>query len=591
MTPRGERTACVAALGALWLLFLFQARASAIELDDWFQLRYWRDHALGLASLWAYARHNYLHYNPRLGEVFLAIVDGSRAVHLVATPLVQLAALATTFVLALGRWPRPTVRDLQLLLFLQTMIWLVIPIPGIMYFYRPYATNYVWAFTITLTLFVPYRLALATAGAPRRRWLAPLTLILGWAAGMCNEHTGPTAMVALAAFVYVAWRRRQLRAWMLTGLVGLYVGYPMLFFAPGQQVRYGGLATHATPIQLLAERGVTGGLAILTDFVLEARLGLLVFLAAVARFAMMRRRRRLAVPELPRRAARTAAGLAAAALAIVVTLVASPTATDRVLYASGVLLVAAFTVVVDHLFLDAGVRRVVVGVCVVAFGYHVVRYVETGRAVKAQSDQRLAILAATPPGEVAVVSTYDAPRRSRWQLGDDFVYHPWLAGYVGGELYDLARVDRDRRDPAPPPRLVAAPPAVGLPTYRQLQGRWWRRLLEARLGPRAHVSARGLFDDPRHRPLVVLDLTPTGETFVDGSPEDTDDGHVIRVTRASLPPRLVDAYVIGCGVTHPVTVPTDGPDDPRLPVDEQFCRGPFTAILCQVDRCWVAGWY
>ena len=163
-------------------------------------------------------------------------------------------------------------------------------------------------------------------------WLVPVMLVLGWVAGMCNEHTGPTAMVAMAAFVWI--RRRQLRAWMIAGMVGLYVGYPMLFFAPGQAVRYGGLATKETPARLLAERGVTGCLEILVQFVWESRLGILLFAAAFVRYVVI-----AGMPAIARETHRTAALLIAASLAIVVTLFVSPTTTDRVMFASGVLLV------------------------------------------------------------------------------------------------------------------------------------------------------------------------------------------------------------------------------------------------------------
>src|SRR4051794_10237544 len=142
MTPRGEHRTFLAAAFGLWLLFFVQAVNTPVLLDDWFQLRYWRDHAFGPTALWEYARYNYYNYNPRFGEVLLATVDGSRAIHLILTPLVQVAVLPTLFVIAFARWPRRTLRDLQLLLFIQVMIWLVIPIPGVMYFYRPFATNY-----------------------------------------------------------------------------------------------------------------------------------------------------------------------------------------------------------------------------------------------------------------------------------------------------------------------------------------------------------------------------------------------------------------------------------------------------------------
>src|SRR5258706_2740524 len=137
MTPRRERAFFVAAVAGLWLVFFVQAVSSPILLDDWFQLRYWRDHAFTPSALWEYGRHNYFHYNPRIGEVLLAIVDGSRVIHVIVTPIIQLGAAVTAFTIAFARWPRRTLHDLQLLLFVPVMIWLVIPIPGIIYFYRP----------------------------------------------------------------------------------------------------------------------------------------------------------------------------------------------------------------------------------------------------------------------------------------------------------------------------------------------------------------------------------------------------------------------------------------------------------------------
>ena len=99
MTLRAEHRAFIAAAIGLWLLFFVQAVNAPILLDDWFQLRYWRDHELGPSSIWQYGRDNYFHYNPRIGEVLLAIIHGSRAVHLILTPLVHLAVLPTLFVM------------------------------------------------------------------------------------------------------------------------------------------------------------------------------------------------------------------------------------------------------------------------------------------------------------------------------------------------------------------------------------------------------------------------------------------------------------------------------------------------------------
>ena len=573
----------VAAL-LLWLVLAVQAWLAPVLLDDWFQLRYWRDHAYSLGALAAYWWHNYFHYNPRIGDVLLAAIDGSRVVHLVLSPLVEIAALVVAFVVAFGRWPRRDVRDVQLLLFMQVMIWLVIPIPGILYFYRPFATNYVWAFTLTLALFVPYRLA--RDGSSLRTWAIPPMFVLGWAAGMCNEHTGPTAILALACLVYVAWQRGQLRAWMVGGLAGLCTGYPMLFFAPGQRLRYMGLATRETPAHLLAERGFIGCLHIALEFVWEARLGILIAVAALVRYAVVQR----GWPRVSRQARITSALLALAALTIVATLFASPMTTDRVLYAPGVLLVAAAAPFAEHVFRERSVRTLVTAACAVLFAFHATRFISVYAAVKAENDDRIARLEAHRP-----LPAYEHADRTRWHLGDDFALYPWLQAYVETELYDLGPA-RYRVARTFDPPLAKRPRIADVPTYRQwTQSVFTRARVLVQLGPisghrltRFAIGALGL---PIARRVLVTEWTPaTGWQTIVGAPYDDPRGHFVRIDRATLPPRPLAMYMLGCGAVQPV----DALDDAAgvlLPVDETVCRGVFTALACERDRCWIAGYY
>jgi hypothetical protein len=104
------------------------------------------------------------------------------------------------------------------------------------------------------------------------------------------------------------------------------------------------------------------------------------------------------------------------------------------------------------------------------------------------------------------------------------------------------------------------------------------------------VFAVQAFDDPRHRPVVAVEWTPNGYAFVDGRPYDDARGHFIRVLRTTLPAHVESTSVIGCGRTRRVEH-VDDAAAVLLPVDERDCRGPFTAIMCEPDRCWVAGWY
>ena len=142
-------------------------------------------------------------------------------------------------------------------------------------------------------------------------------------------------------------------------------------------------------------------------------------------------------------------------------------------------------------------------------------------------------------------------------------------------------------------------PVHQLPTYRQLQTPAGRFTLAAQIGTeldrglvRFTVSAVRLFDDPQRRPIIVVHWTPGGYDFVDGRPYDETRGHFIRVRRATMPAHVDTTYVMGCGMIDKVEPIVDDIEaDPLLPVDERLCRGPFTAIMCEADRCWVAGWY
>lgn len=607
------------AVAALWLLFAVQAWNTPVQLDDWYQLTWHRNHVFGLGSLWTYFHYNYFHFNPRIGDVILLVVNGPPVFHLALTPVVQVGLLWVAFAVGFGRWPRPTLRDLQLLLFLQVMIWIVIPIPGIVYFYRPFATNYLWGFAITLALFVPYRFALARHPDPRARlWLMPLMFALGWLAGMSNEHTGPTQMVAIALLVVWLWKAGRLRAWMLAGAAGLYIGYPMLFFAPGQALRYAGMATRNTPLNLLAERGLAGCLTIVVDFIGEVQLGIDLVLLVILITLIAARRRGVRAPALDRATVLTAIGLVLAAGSIVATQFASPTVGERLFFAPGVLLTVGAAVVVEPLLEERTTRRFVVGVCGVMFAYHAIRFVGVYWVAKGENDARIATLRAARPDTIAVVTPYKFWRRTRWFWGDDFQYAS-LREYVANEVFDLTNIAYDRHlhwvEPTPPDHYVATrvyqPPlapevAANLVPVHYVPSFWeWslvqlRRMIALRgLGEhdghrlvRYTVDPVGLgFDDPAHRPLHVLDWTPDKLTFVDGRAYDDTLGRpFIRVWKDSVPPRLTDAYLVACGQTRKVVLAPDLEEHlgPMVPVSVD-CRGTYTAVLCEPDACWFAG--
>lgn len=619
MTARTERVVFGASVALLWLVLFVQAMHTPTLLDDWYQLTWHRHHAFGLASIWEYGHYNYFHFNPRIGDVLLLIVNGPRWIHLVLTPLVELALLPLAFAVTFARWPRPTLRDLQLLLVIQTLIWLVIPIPGIIYFYRPFATNYLWAFAIMLALFAPYRLELARAATTPRLWLIPIMLVAGWVAGMGNEHTGPTAMVAMAGFIVWAWRKRRLRAWMIAGAVGLYIGYPMLFFAPGQALRYAGMATKNSPLHMLAERGLAGNGQIVLDFLAETQIAIDIVVVAVLLAIRRARKRGEMLPELPRTTLLAIGALIVAAGGMVITQFASPTVGERLFFAPAVLFVGALGLAIEWLFVDRMIRRVVVIALAIVFGYHVFRFIDVVGDGYAENQQRIAMLAAAQPNSVVKLPPYALWKRSRWWWGDDFQYAS-LREYIANEVYDLNGIEYDRNlhwaEPSPPDRFVVTrtfdPPLSSIEDRalapRYIPTFWEWALVQLRrsiaLGPIGDVAGHKLvhyvvdivdsqLEDPRHREVRVFDWTPDKLTFVDGRQFDDLAGHpFIRVWAPSVPANTVDSYIVECGHTVRVKPLPDPEGDigPLLPIALD-CRGTFTAFMCDRDTCWLAGRY
>src|SRR5262249_8041817 len=116
-------------------------------------------------------------------------------------------------------------------------------------------------------------------------WLATAGIAaLGIAAGMANEHTGPTLLVC--AVGYSALRQRALGRpprLLWAGTLGGVAGFAAVFFAPGQGERYDNLAGKVGLLGRLLQRGITNNLDIYRDFVLGAApvLGLIVIALVV----------------------------------------------------------------------------------------------------------------------------------------------------------------------------------------------------------------------------------------------------------------------------------------------------------------------
>jgi hypothetical protein len=412
----------------LWTLLFLCVRWEPVLHDGWDSLHWHTLIGLSWHNLLDFARDAHVHGNPRLGEIVMLLLFTPGPWHVIVTPVLELATFYLLVALLLGRWPRSS-DDACVYLAAFAIAAITAPQFGVMLFYRPFTGNYVFGLCMSLGFLLPYRFGRAGW------WIVPL----GFATGMCNEHTGP-AVLAFALVLTLARARRPI-AWRLAGLAAMLAGGLALFFAPGEQVRYNGLGRDSL-IERVTARGFSGDLLILTRalrYIAPALLWLAV--AAAIRWIVARRAARAA------RAARADAArgsapvagaptafpieiaMIATAFAIVLTLLVSPKLGPRLYLAPCALVAAA----VAHLVvrwarwpttaLSAAIVVWMASSCVPVY-----------RAAGALWAARVASWQRSP---TTVDPPYVHRPRSRWILDDD-VQIPWVPG-AAAEIFSRPR--------------------------------------------------------------------------------------------------------------------------------------------------------
>jgi hypothetical protein len=610
-----ERLMFTAGAIALWGFFVAMALWTPTQLDDWYEVAWHRHHAFDLTGILEFARYNYANYNPRPGETFLLLVNGPRIVHVLITPAFEVALLIVVHVLARGRWPRADRTTLAELAVAQAVIWLVSPLPGAMYFYRPYTTNYLFASCVQLAMFIPFRLELERPDGrrPAQWWLTPLLLAWGVAAGMTNEHTGPAAIAIALGLVGYAHRRSRLRPWMVAAALGLVVGYLLLYFAPGQTRRYAGLATDISPIRTIREHGLFGCLRILGAVVYEVQNGLAL---VVGLGLLARRRARDAAGALDGPAVAVILVALAGAVMITVTTFASPITEDRVRFAACMLVAVGLVAATSVAWREPLARRLLVGAAAALLAFYVAGFAVVYRGLAADSADRIAALERAAPGEVVHVAPTRWPHRDIWGYGEDLQW-AYMREFVAHRVYGVGGLELSPLpsggQPSPPERsevAVAYDPPIDARTARPDWPLWqfvptqWPWVVREIRETLAQLDAV-----PGHR-LRAIDVTvvpvtsgmPAGKPVylvrwqggkflrIDARNKPDERGwfHFV-MDQSDLPLEPTEGWVSACGQTRPVEIRRRG-DELWVPTSLS-CSGNHTVYLCDQTACWLAGRY
>jgi hypothetical protein len=375
-----------------------------------------------LSRFFSFWHQQYTSSNPRIGQPLAYLAYKYWGVAEIGTALAYFALVLGTFVLGTGRWPdRRNGRDLATLAIAIGFLWFAAPnFPSYM-FCRAYATNYVWAAAIQLWFVVVLVKHDATVEKPAT--LLPLYALFGVAAGMCNEHTGPTLL--LFAIGYTLWLRRKhgrLVMPLVVASAGAFIGYALLFFAPGQGKRYDSLAERYTVSQQILTRGFRGNIDIFQDL-LEGAGPLLLILAIVLVIGLLAEQRTDAeLVEVRRRQRRSILVVAfalAVAILVTATIFASPKLGPRFYMHAMILLLAGVLACITSFLHRPKTFAPFVVFAVLASTYASARTIPMFTRLSRDSDRRLAELASTSPGEIYTAKAWEQVPESWWFLGDD----------------------------------------------------------------------------------------------------------------------------------------------------------------------------
>ena len=401
--------------------------AEPFAYDAWNVARDTNGTAFSVGNWVDYGLDQYAHSNPRVGQWLTYLAYKLEYFAVIATPLAYLALALAVTVLGMGRWPAwKRGKDLALFAIVLGVMWFALPHIGMILFNRAYGANYVYGAVIQLWFLVVLRLRPHGEGSVAAcipYWL------LGVFAGASNEHTGPTLVIFTLA--YAAWRYRTSEAMpklALSGAFGVVAGFAIIFFAPGQGERYDGLGTKVSLVGRLLQRGVTGNLDILQDYLISA--APIVGLVVLALVASARDADREAQKDPLWRF-----GWAIVAGALVTaTLFVSPKLGPRMFVLPCALLVAGFVGVADVALTTTRRLATFVVLAALATIYASARALPLYARLAENSSERMHALDESKPGTVVTIDAYDQVEDTWWFLGDDFRYQnkrEMVAEYFG----------------------------------------------------------------------------------------------------------------------------------------------------------------
>jgi len=189
--------------------------------------------------------HGYHHQNPRIGQIALQFAGYGQ----IFTAIISTASLLVLFIsgtyLVTGKLFQP--KKYQDIILFAVFIAITVKIGrrvGVVFFYTPFTTNYMFALAVLISFLAIVRYYQDEAISNLLNKIKfPLIIFMGFMAGMSNEHTIPPFLgLGLLWLIWNAVSKKKFDSTFIFNSVAylsLLIGYLALYFAPGQNKRYG----------------------------------------------------------------------------------------------------------------------------------------------------------------------------------------------------------------------------------------------------------------------------------------------------------------------------------------------------------------
>lgn len=247
----GRRNSLIIALSIWGFMFLLNGFCYPFPGDDYVYSFIWEGHAIGVplseeavriqnfSDIFTSLGYHYMTWSGRLVAHFFLIFFlwiGKFWFNFINAAMVVFLCFCIQWIAHEGRVTLDiSVKKLALTFF---CLWaFTFNFSGVM-LWMAGSCNYLWTAVFLLLFLIPYVRHYFTEGAVSyQKWMVPAMAALGFMAGNANENTIGWIGLTGLFYLYHARKKRTLQAWMISGFIGLSMGFGFLMLAPGNFVR------------------------------------------------------------------------------------------------------------------------------------------------------------------------------------------------------------------------------------------------------------------------------------------------------------------------------------------------------------------